>query len=197
MKEENKKSAMETANTTTQYKNNSNTLYHKDEKKETGKMILIKDGLICNSEDQVQILEYPEGTISEQMKKLRETIGEECDLLERVWPVRLYELIGVYTECCKSNGREVNGRASMLVDEEYLFHPTAEVNSLACLLYETDKHRHMIKGNVLIIGEVEGKDGIEFCGITESEAENLYNILQSLRTAMLWADKIKEIAKDE
>ena len=40
----------------------------------------------------------------------------------------------------------------MLVDEEYLYPKTAQINPIASYLYETDVHGHPINGNVLIIG---------------------------------------------
>ena len=69
----------------------------------------------------------------------------------------------------------------MLVDEEYLFHKTAQVNPIASYLYETDVHGHPINGNVLIIGMKEGLDGMEFCGINAEQAIELRERLITIR----------------
>lgn len=69
----------------------------------------------------------------------------------------------------------------MLVDEEYLYHKTAQVNPIASYLYETDVHGHPINGNVLIIGMKEGLDGMEFCGINAEQAIELRERLITIR----------------
>ena len=178
MKEINKKSAMETENTTAQYKN-PNTLYHENEKKETGKMILIKDGMNLdifddkNMSDRVLMLDYPEGTNMEQLHKFYELIGKECEIVEAVHPKRLYTLT------------EEKYPVLMLVDEEYLYHKTAQVNLIASYLYETDIHGHPINGNVLIIGMKEGLDGMEFCGMNTEHAKELRERLITMTTFVI------------
>lgn len=110
------------------------------------KMILIKDGIDLdifddkNMSDRVLMLDYPEGTNMEQLHKFYKLIGNECEIVEVVHPKRLYTLT------------EEQYPVMMLVDEEYLYHKTAQVNPIASYLYETDVHGHPINGNVLIIG---------------------------------------------
>ena len=112
----------------------------------TGKMILIKDGANINifddknMSDKVLMLDYPEGTNMEQLHKFYELIGKECEIVEVVHPKRLYTLT------------EEQYPVLMLVDEEYLYHETAQVNPIASYLYETDVYEHPINGNVLIVG---------------------------------------------
>ena len=174
MKKENKKSAMEIEKTTTQYKN-PNQLYHENEKKETKKMILIKDGANIdifddkNMRDRVLILDYPEGTNMEQLHKFYKLIGNECEIVEVVHPKRLYTLT------------EEQYPVMMLVDEEYLYHKTAQINPIASYLYETDVHGHPINGNVLIIGMKKRLDGMEFCGINAEQAKELHERLITIR----------------
>lgn len=100
----------------------------------TGKMILIKDGANIdifddkNMSDKVLMLDYPEGTNMEQLHKFYKLIGKECEIVEAVHPKRLYTLT------------EEQYPVMMLVDEEYLYHETAQVNPIASYLYETDVH---------------------------------------------------------
>lgn len=110
----------------------------------TRKMILIKDGIDLdifddkNMSDRVLMLDYPEGTVMEQLHKFYKLIGKECENVEIVHPKRLYTLT------------EEQYPVMMLVDEEYLYHKTAQINPIASYLYETDVHGHPINGNVLI-----------------------------------------------
>jgi hypothetical protein len=133
----------------------------------TGKMILIKDGANINifddknMSDKVLMLDYPEGTNMEQLHKFYELIGKECEIVEVVYPKRLYTLT------------EEQYPVLMLVDEEYLYHKTAQINPIASYLYETDVYEHPINGNVLIVGMKEGLDGMEFCGMNEENANEL------------------------
>lgn len=141
----------------------------------TGKMILIKDGVNIdifddkNMSDKVLMLDYPEGTNMEQLHKFYKLIGKECEIVEAVHPKRLYILT------------EEQYPVMMLVDEEYLYHKTAQVNPIASYLYETDVHGHPINGNVLIIGMKEGLDGMEFCGINAEQAIELRERLITIR----------------
>ena len=139
------------------------------------KMILIKDGMNLdifddeNMSDRVLMLDYPEGTNMEQLHKFYELIGKECEIVEVVHPKRLYTLT------------EEKYQVLMLVDEEYLYHKTAQVNPIASYLYETDVHGHPINGNVLIIGTKEGLDGMEFCGMNAEQATELRERLITIR----------------
>ena len=47
-------------------------------------------------------------------------------------------------------------------------------------LYETDRHGCAIVGNILIVGEEWGNDGIDFCGISDIQFDNLYPRLEKL-----------------
>lgn len=64
----------------------------------TRKMILIKDGIDLdifddkNMSDRVSMLDYPEGTVMEQLHKFYKLIGKECENVEIVHPKRLYTL---------------------------------------------------------------------------------------------------------
>ena len=76
-----------------------------------GKMILI------TTDNEVKELEYPDGGLK-SWKKLREHIGNGCELIEHVQPKRLYTEIGAGIEIKNVPGSKV----SMLVDEEFYFH---------------------------------------------------------------------------
>lgn len=58
-----------------------------------GKMILI------TTDNEVKELEYPDGGLK-SWKKLREHIGNGCELIEHVQPKRLYTEIGAGIEFC-------------------------------------------------------------------------------------------------
>ena len=111
-----------------------------------GKMILI------TTDNEVKELEYPDGGLK-SWKKLREHIGNGCELIEHVQPKRLYTEIGAGIEIKNVPGSKV----SMLVDEEFYFHcDETKLNKIASWLYETDRHGYPILGNALIIGEKYG-----------------------------------------
>ena len=56
----------------------------------------------------------------------------------------------------------------MLMDEEALYHDLKE-NLVGSYLYETDRHGWAIAGNILLVGETLGGEGIDFCGIAEDQ----------------------------
>jgi len=135
-----------------------------------GKMILITPN------NDVKELEYPDEGLK-SWKKLKEHIGNRCDLLERVQPNRLYTEIGAGFEIKKVPGSKV----SMLVDEEFLYHcDKTKLNKIASYLYETDLHGYPILGNALIIGEKYGNAGIEFCGMSEEQFDLVFSKLTEL-----------------
>ena len=72
-----------------------------------GKMILI------TTDNEVKELEYPDGGLK-SWKKLREYIGNGCELIEHVQPKRLYTEIGAGIEIKNVPGSKV----SMLVRSE-------------------------------------------------------------------------------
>lgn len=121
-----------------------------------------------STDNEISMHEFPEGTYREQNKALRSLIGPMCETYEHVLPKRLYSELGVPGKVL----REAGGFVSMLIDEEGLYHDLDE-NPIGSYLYETDKHGHPIVGNILLVGEEWGTDGIDFCGIENSVFENL------------------------
>lgn len=110
-------------------------------------------------------------------KKLKEHIGNRCELIEHVQPKRLYTEIGAGIEIKNVPGSKV----SMLVDEEFYFHcDENKLNKIASWLYETDRHGYQILGNALIIGEKYGNAGIEFCGMSEEQFDLVFPKLKEL-----------------
>lgn len=120
-------------------------------------------------DNEISVHDFPEGSYREQNEILAKVIGKGCEMLEHVMPKRLYSELGGSKEISKVKG----GCVSMLVDEEGYKHDSP-VNVIGSYLYETDKHGYPILGNILIIGEVMGKDGIEFCGVSEEQFNLLY-----------------------
>ena len=92
--------------------------------------------------------DFPEGTYEEQNECLRSLIGNDCDIYEHVMPRRLYTDLRMKDQATNIAGQCV----SMLVDEGYLYKPN-RINHVGNYLYETDKHGHPIKVNILFVGE--------------------------------------------
>ena len=125
--------------------------------------------------NEISVYDFPGGSYTEQNKVLRELIGPRCELFEHVMPKRLYTVLDGSNKVSKEEGSCV----SMLIDEEGLYHDL-EDNKVGSWLYETDKHGHPIVGNILIVGEVLGNDGIDFCGISDTQFTLLYPKLEKL-----------------
>lgn len=121
------------------------------------------------TELEMTIHEFPTGTYEEQNAYLRGLIGEDCRLYEHVMPNRLYTEFHHQNRPTKVKGQCI----SMLIDEECLLKENMKLNLIGSYLYETDKHRNPILGNILFVGEGWSGDGIDFCGIEESVFKKL------------------------
>lgn len=128
-----------------------------------------------NTDNEISVHDFPEGSCSEQNQTLRRLIGLHCELYEHVMPNRLYSVLGASNKVSKEKGACV----SMLVDEEALYHDL-EDNLVGSYLYESDKHGWAIAGNILFVGETWGSDGIDFCGIAEDQFSMLLPKLKEL-----------------
>ncbi len=117
-----------------------------------------------STDNEISIHNFPDGSYLEQNRALRELIGPYCELYEHVMPKRLYTELGASNRISRKEGSCV----SMLIDEEGHYHDLDE-NLVGCYLYETDKHGWPIVGNILIVGEMQSEDGIDFCGIAEDQ----------------------------
>lgn len=124
--------------------------------------------------------EFPTGGHAEQNEVLCALIGEDCRIYEHVLPNRLYTELNQKKHPTKIAGQFV----SMLIDEEGLLKEHPVPNLIGSYLYETDKHRQPIVGNILFVGEQWCRDGIEFCGIEESVFERLEMQLNNMVLAM-------------
>ena len=56
----------------------------------------------------------------------------------------------------------------MLVDEEGMYH-NLKVNIVGSWLYQTDIHGCPILGNIIIAGETEKGDGLDFIGLSDDQ----------------------------
>lgn len=129
---------------------------------------------------ELTIHDFPTGTHGEQNEYLRELIGEDCRLYEHVMPKRLYTDLKMKNHPTKIPGQCV----SMLIDEEGLLKEGNVPNLIGSYLYETDKHKIPIMGNVLFVGEEWTGDGIDFCGIEEETFKLLELELNNMVYAM-------------
>lgn len=127
---------------------------------------------------EISIHDFPEGEYYQQNKALCKLIGNHCDIYEHVMPTRLYSELHMKNKATNVPGQCV----SMLVDEEGTFKKNKE-NAVGSYLYETDKHGCPIMGNILLVGEMYGSDGIDFCGIEDSIFEDLYEQINEMISA--------------
>lgn len=129
---------------------------------------------------ELTVHDFPTGTHGEQNEYLRELIGEDCRLYEHVMPKRLYTDLKMKNHPTKIPGQCVG----MLIDEEGLLKEGNIPNLIGSYLYETDKHKIPIMGNVLFVGEEWTGDGIDFCGIEEETFKLLELELNNMVYAM-------------
>lgn len=122
--------------------------------------------------------EFPEGSYSRQNAVLRELIGNDCNIYEHVLPERLYKEMHMIGQVTNVPGQCV----SMLVDEEGMY-KRSRSNLIGSYLYGTDVHGYPIMGNILIVGEKWGDEGIDFCGIEKSVFEPLQQQLNDMISA--------------
>ena len=98
-----------------------------------------------SAELELTVHEFPEGSYKEQNKILRHLIGNGCSIYDHVMPKRLYTEL--HMKNCPTG---VPGQCvSVLIDEEGRMKKDMGINLIASYLYETDKHRMPIVGNVL------------------------------------------------
>jgi len=136
-----------------------------------------------STDNEISVHDFPEGSRSEQNRRLRELIGPNCEVLEHVLPKRLYTELMVPGKVMRERG----GFVSMLVDEDGIAHEL-DRNMAGSYLYETDKHGWPILGNILFVGERLADDGVEFCGISPKRFEVLYQQLKEI------TEKARELA---
>ncbi len=129
---------------------------------------------------ELTVHEFPAGTYAQQNQFLRELIGNYCSIYEHVMPRRLYTELHM-----KGEPTEVLGECvSMLVDEEGRLKEN-EPNLIGSYLYESDRHRNYIMGNILFVGEELTDEGLDFCGIEES----VFRILEQKLNALILEGK--------
>lgn len=133
---------------------------------------------------ELTVHEFPDGTYTQQNQFLCGLIGNNCDTFECVKPVRLYTELHIHDDPTQTPGQCV----SMLVDEEGRLKEN-EPNLIGSYLYESDRHKYHIMGNVLFVGEEMTDEGIDFCGIEES----VFKVLkQQLNNMILEGKAAKE-----
>lgn len=128
---------------------------------------------------EVTVHDFPQGNMREQNRALYELIGNGCDMIEHVMPVRLYNELGHSDHVKRSNSKCV----SMLIDEEGLLKDN-EANLIGSYLYGVDQHGQRIVGNVLFVTDVYEGDGISFTGIEPETFEKLHEQLKNMAVAM-------------
>jgi hypothetical protein len=108
---------------------------------------------------------------------LTELIGNDCDLVEQVRPIRLYTDHGGPVK--QADSLLYKGMASMLIDECGRLKDN-EVNVIASWLYGTDLHGSVIVGNVIFCGECFDDEslGLDFCGLEPDVEEKILEMLK-------------------
>ena len=114
---------------------------------------------------------------------LTELIGNDCDLVEQVRPIRLYTDHGGPVK--QADSLLYKGMASMLIDECGRLKDN-EVNVIASWLYGTDLHGSVIVGNVIFCGECFDDEslGLDFCGLEPDVEEKILKMLRDLAGKM-------------
>lgn len=146
-----------------------------------GKIIKVSTDL------EVTVHDFPQENMREQNRALYELIGNGCDMIEHVMPIRLYNELGHSNHVKRSNSRCV----SMLIDEEGLL-KESETNLIGSYLYGTDWHGQRIVGNVLFVADAYIGDGIGFTGIESKTLETLYQQLKDMAKEMKTAKMITQ-----
>lgn len=121
-----------------------------------------------DTDNKTEVLDFPEGTIMEELEALRTMVGPECRLVEHVRPMKLYTVFGAPS----NPNRTKSSAVSMLVDEEGIL-SGLPLNHLGSWLYGTEEHGHPIVGNVLFVGEYDTGDGYSFCGLSDEMLNKL------------------------
>lgn len=85
---------------------------------------------------EVTVHDFPQGNMREQNRALYELIGNGCDMIEHVMPVRLYNELGHSNHVKRSNSKCV----SMLIDEEGLLKDN-EARANCWPLWKHTRHR--------------------------------------------------------
>lgn len=119
--------------------------------------------------------DFPTGSYVEQNQFLRELIGNDCSIYERILPDRLYTDLRMYAYPSPIPGQCV----SMLIDEEGRLKDNVP-NLVGSYLYRTEQHGCPIMGNILFVGEKWSEDDVDFCGIEDSVFELLELELKNL-----------------
>lgn len=127
-----------------------------------------------STENEVTTHEFPKGGYGEQLTGLKELVGDDCEIVQHVRPKRLYSLLGYSTDPYKDNC------VGMLVDEEGLFKDDSKINLVGSFLYETDKHKFPIVGNILFVAERAEYGDIVFDGLPDKVLTNLKSQLSEL-----------------
>ncbi len=129
-----------------------------------------------NTDNSVDVLEYPDVRLDKVMDELCEMLGENCEIAEHVMPHRLYDVLKASPKPTINKGEAV----SMLVDEDGFRH-MLPINLIGSWLYESDLHGSPIVGNVLIIGEyLKPGIGLEFSGLSNENFHHLYEEFKKL-----------------
>lgn len=119
---------------------------------------------------------------------LTELVGNDCDLIEHVYPKRLYRKYGGPVQ--QVDPSEKRGMATMLIDECGRLKDN-EINVIASWLYGTDLHGSVIVGNVIFCGECFDDEslGLDFCGLEPDVEERILEMLKG------YAEKIERSAE--
>lgn len=106
-------------------------------------------------------------------------VGNGCDIIEQVRPIRLYKNFGGPVE--QADSYRHKGMATMLIDECGRLKDN-EVNVIASWLYGTDQHGCVIVGNVVFCGEYFNEEaaGLDFCGLEPDVEEGILKMLREL-----------------
>ena len=116
--------------------------------------------------------------LEDTSNKLRQLVGPKCEIIELVFPERLYSVFKHHP--VPDDGTIGLG---MLIDDNAVANGS-RINMLASWLYGTDVHSCPICGNVLFVGISRSEEGLDYCGYDGRDGVKLLNQLLKLRRAL-------------
>lgn len=122
-----------------------------------------------STEGEVSLHEFPKGDYYQRSQFLHDLIGNGCNILEAVYPERLYTVL----KCERVVTDQPGTAVLMLVDEEGHYRNCVKENPIGEYLYATDRHGIPIVGNALIIGSSLIDGDADFSGINDDVLERL------------------------
>jgi hypothetical protein len=126
-----------------------------------------------STDNELTVHDFPE---KDTARTLAELIGNGCEYLEMVRPMRLYTELHMESRVSDEPGAAV----AMLVDESGLLKEDSKINIVGSWLYGSDRHGSPIVGNILFVGQRWINMGVDYCGIQDEAFNDLEAKLKNI-----------------